>query len=124
MGHECSECRFVPDAGTLLAFVVTKEVRDRAAKKPEFVGKFTMPNWVGHSGFYVFKCPECGEVCVDYPHGYCENGCIYIRCDTCPFRIVFYPDRYREVYKREGVVAPPTVWEELRSLWKNRNKIK
>ena len=124
MAHECSECSFVPDAGTLLAFVVSREVRDRTGQKPEFVGKFTMPGWTGHSGFYVFKCPECDDVRIDYPHGYCENGCLYIYCDKCRFRIVFYPGRYRDVYKREQVVAPPTVWEILKYHWKNRKKFR
>ena len=124
MAHECSGCSFVPDAGILLSFVVEREVRDRANQKPEFVGKFTMPDWTGHSGFYVFKCPDCDEVRIDHPHGYCENGCLYIRCDRCRFRIVFYPGKYRDVYKRENVVAPPTTWETFRSLWRNRKKIR
>lgn len=124
MIHECSECSFVPDAGALLVFVVPKEIRDRANHKPEFVGKFTMPGWSGHSGFYVFKCPECDEVRIDYPHGYCENGRIYIRCDKCRFQIVFYPGKYRDVYEREGVVMPPTFWEELKHLWRKRNRKK
>ena len=124
MGHECPECRFVPDAGNLLAFLVPKEEREKANQKPVFVGKFTMPGWSGHSGFYIFRCPECEEVSIDYPHGYCENGCLYICCDICQFRIVFYPRQYREVYQREGVAAPPTFWEELKVLWRNRKKIK
>ena len=124
MGHECSGCSFVSDAETLLAFLVPREVRARASQKPEFVGKFTMSGWSGHSGFYVFRCPDCEEVRIDYPHGYCENGCLYIRCDKCRFRIVFYPGEYRDVYKRENVVAPPTTWEIFKDLWKNRKKFK
>ncbi len=119
----CKECTFVPDTGTLLAFNVPKEVRDKANQKPKFVGKFTMPNWTGHSGFYIFLCPNCDEVRVDYPHGYCENGHLYIRCDRCRFRVVLYSGEYRDIYRRENVVAPPTFWEELKIFWKNRKKV-
>lgn len=118
MGHWCSDCTFVADTGTLLT------LRDKASHKPEFVGKFTMSGWTGHSGFYLFKCPDCEDICVDYPHGYCENGCLYIRCDRCQFRIVFYPGQYKDVYKRENVIAPLTFWEELKCLWRDRKELK
>lgn len=124
MGHECSDCSFVVDATTLLLFLVPREIRERAGKKPEFVGKFTMTDWAGHSGFYIFKCSDCDIVCIDYPHGYCENGCLFLRCDKCQFRFVFYPSQYRDVYEREGVVAPLTTWETLKHFWRNRKKIK
>ena len=124
MAHECSDCMFVPDSDTLLTFFVPRELRNSAGKKPLFVGKFTMPGWAGHSGFYLFRCPYCDDVCVDYPHGYRDKGCLYIQCDRCGHEIVFTPGKYREIYKRENVVAPPTFWEELRGSWKLRKQMK
>lgn len=124
MAHECAGCAFVPDAGTLLAYVVSREQRDAAGRKPRFVGMFTMPGWVGHSGFYLFRCRQCDDLCIDYPHGYRENGCIYVRCDRCRFEVIFYPREHRDVYKRENVVPPPTAWKVLKSYWKNRKKVK
>ena len=124
MGHECSDCSFVSDSGTLLLFLVPREVRDKASKEPKFVGKFTMTDWAGHSGFYLFKCSNCDTVCVDYPHGYCENGCLFLCCDKCRFRFVFYPGKYRDVYERENVVEPLTAWETFKYFLRNRKKIK
>lgn len=121
---DCKECTFVLDTASILSLYVPREVRDKANKKPKFVGKFTMPGWSGHSGFYLFGCPECDDICVDYPHGYSENGCIYVRCNRCQFKIVFYPDRHRDIYSREGVVPPPTIWQQLSSVWNSRPTIK
>lgn len=117
---ECKECTFVPDAETLLTFHVSREVRGTASDQPEFVGKFTMPGWSGHSGFYLFRCPDCDDTCIDYPHGYTSEGCLYIRCDHCRFKIVFTPRKYKDVYRREKVVSPPTFWETLKELWRLR----
>lgn len=123
MGHECSECTFVPDADTLLTFCVSRELRNSVSHEPVFVGKFTMNGWVGHSGFYLFHCPDCEDVCVDYPHGYRENGYLYIRCGRCRYEVTFTPGRkYKEIYKREKVVAPPTFWETIRELWRLRKR--
>ncbi|OGN01906.1 MAG: hypothetical protein A3I26_02800 [Candidatus Yanofskybacteria bacterium RIFCSPLOWO2_02_FULL_43_10] len=124
MVHECSDCTFVADAGNLLTYFVPREKRDSAGNKPVFVGKFTMTDWAGHSGFYLFKCPDCGDVCVDYPHGYRDNGCLYIRCGRCRFEIILSPGKYKDIYRREQVVSPPTVLQELRGLWKARKQIK
>ncbi len=120
MGHECPDCTFVADVETLFTFIVKRELKETATNKLEFIGKFTMTGWVGHSGFYIFKCFDCGDVCVDYPHGYRDNGCLYVRCDRCRYEIVFTPDRYKDVYEREKVVSPPTLWQELKYFWKNR----
>ena len=120
MTHECSQCTFVLDTDFLIAYFVTKVQRESATKKPVFVGMFTMNNWAGHSGFYLFKCPHCDEVRIDYPHGYCDKGHLYIRCGRCDFRTVFYPGKNRDVYQREGVVPPPTFWQELRYILKLR----
>ena len=105
----CAECVFASDKKTLLIFMVDRKIRQAAGYDPIFVGKFTMPGWVGHSRFYLFKCWECNVVCVDYPHGYTSRGCIYLRCDNCLSQLVINPDKGwgEEIYAREGIVAPP-----------------
>jgi len=78
---DCGECTFIQDADTLFLFFVPRDTKEKATEEPVFVGNFTMPNRTNHSGFYVFKCKNCGEVCVDYLHGYtCEV--IYISVAT------------------------------------------
>ncbi|MEX2090540.1 MAG: hypothetical protein WD989_00175 [Candidatus Paceibacterota bacterium] len=114
----CGKCSFVQDKGTLFAFFVDRKEKAIANEKPKFVGFFTLPNWVGHSGFYLFKCPDCGNLCIDYPHGYHENGCLYVRCERCDFTTTFYPDKYGDVYERENIVAPSSVWQEIKHLLK------
>jgi len=34
------------------------------------VGKRRYPRWRGHLPFYIYKCPNCGGMHLDYPHGY------------------------------------------------------
>ena len=103
---ECRECSFVNDVETLFAFLVSREQKQQATSKPLFVGKFTMPGWSGHSGFYLFKCLECGDVNVDYPHGYCDFGCLFLSCKMCRERLVLDPRKEGTVYKAEGVPIP------------------
>ncbi len=122
MGHECSDCKFAPDSGAILTFFVPRELRDLAGNKPVFVGKFTMGGCTRPSGFYLFRCPDCGDTCIDYPHGYRSNGRLYIQCDRGRVEIILPPGKYKDVYKREKVVAPPTFWEELKSLWKLKKR--
>ena len=118
----CKECKFVADKQSLLLYFVTRELRDSATKEPKFVGKFTMPDWTGHSGFYVFRCQECESVCVDYPHGYNQHGRIYLRCNdnSCRQTLVLEPRKARDIYEREKVVAPPerkeNVEKQLREI--------
>ena len=114
---ECKECTFASNIEELLVFNVPKEMRDKANHRPEFIGKFTMPGWTGHSGFYLFKCEVCQEICVDYPHGYRGNGCLYLRCGQCGYEIVLTPRKYGDVYKRDNVVPPPTFWKMIKTLW-------
>lgn len=102
----CTECSFVSDADTLFMFNITREQKERASHNPEFVGKFTMPGWTGHSGFHLFKCQECGTVCVDYPHGYTDNGLLYLRCKDCRTNLVLRPKEERAIYVNEGVHIP------------------
>ena len=112
MGHECSECSFVADAETLFTFIVTREQKAAANKKPKFVGFFTMSEWVGHSGFYLFKCEECGNVCVDYPHGYTNFGLMYLRCSYCKTLLILEVKEERPLYERENFHIPPETLEE------------
>ena len=101
----CTECIFAQDKNTLLIYSVSRELRERANEKLQFVGKFTMPGWVGHSSFYLFRCHECGNVGVDYPHGY-RGEFLYIRCDVCRYEIILSPSRYRDIYERDQVFVP------------------
>ena len=115
----CTECVFASDKETLLIFMVDRKIRQAAGYDPIFVGKFTMPGWVGHSRFYLFKCGECNEVCVDYPHGYTGKGYIFLRCGDCLLQLVITPDTNwgEEIYSGEGIVAPPKY--ESRKIFAN-----
>jgi len=113
----CTECIFVGDPETILAFKVNRQLRQTVGYKPIFVGKFTMPGWVGHSGFYLFKCKECNEVCVDYPHGYTDYGLIYLVCCFCGEKLPLEVTEERSIYERERVYIPkPTREERIQDL--------
>jgi len=113
----CTECSFVQDKETLFIYLVSRELKDKATKKPVFVGKFTMPGWVGHSGFYVFKCIKCGIVCVDFPHGYTDFGLLFLRCDHCQERFVLELTKEKAVYEKESVHIPkPTRKERIKDF--------
>lgn len=99
----CKECAFVQTKEILLSYIVDREDKLRAAYKPRFYGKFTMIGWVGHSSFYLFKCRSCGEVAIDYPHGYRPGGYCYIRCDECRSEILL---KEKEHYQRDGMALP------------------
>lgn len=115
MAHECSECSFVQDAETIRTFLVTRDDKKMATKKPRFIGKFTMSGWTGHSGFYLFKCEECGNVCVDYPHGYTSFGLMYLRCNYCKELLTLEVKEERPLYERENFHIPPEILEERRA---------
>ena len=121
---DCKECTFVSDAEALLTYNVGREQRASANHRPLFVGMFTMPRWSGHSGFYLFKCQSCGNICVDYPQGYTGSGHIYLRCDYCQYQIVLTPREHGGIYEREKVVAPASPWRGLWALFINRKKIR
>ncbi|OGN04773.1 MAG: hypothetical protein A2831_01890 [Candidatus Yanofskybacteria bacterium RIFCSPHIGHO2_01_FULL_44_17] len=65
-----------------------------------------MAGWRGHSFFYAFKCPDCDNVSIDYPHGY-E---LYFRCAFC-LKCVSIDDK--KIYRDCGVEPPPGL---LRSM--------
>ncbi|MBI2674197.1 MAG: hypothetical protein HYX22_00455 [Candidatus Yanofskybacteria bacterium] len=109
---ECKECAFVQDGESLFTFFVSRDLKEKATEKPVFVGKFTMPNWIGHSGFYIFRCKECGEVSVDYPHGYTDHGLMYLACCYCREKLPLEAVRDRSIYEREETHVPKLKREE------------
>lgn len=124
----CKECSFVQDKETLLLYVIKREARERATAKPSFVGKFSMTGWVGHCGFYLFRCRECGKVSVDYPHGYTSDGLIsglsYLRCDGCGLK---FAQHLKEIYTNEGMETPPgflgMMFGTIKTMWKMRRTV-
>ena len=74
----CTQCSFVTDIETFLLYTVSRDLKDNFTnrRRPHFLGFYTMPGWVGHSGFYLFMCNDCCAVRVDYPHGYDDVGCL------------------------------------------------
>ncbi len=84
----CAECTFAKDQEDMLDNLVSKKQKDKADQgRVVSVGKFTMPGWSGHLSFYLFRCPSCQEMVVNYPHGMgkyvnclkCREGCIDLR---------------------------------------------
>jgi len=94
----CKECIFVSDKQNIFVFNIDRQLKQTAGYDPVFVGKFTMPRWVGHSGFYLFKCKRCHQVCVDYVHGNNPR----IGCSFCEFGHYLNPIDHAEILKREG----------------------
>src|SRR3989344_3536441 len=110
---ECKECAFVQDVQTLLTFMVPREKKEQVGSRPEFVGKFTMLNWTGHSSFYLFRCGGCDTVVVDYPHGYRGNF-MYLRCDKCRGETIL---KSKEIYERDKLFVP-VVLRPRKEHWK------
>lgn len=102
----CTVCEYVKDVDTLLTWNISRETKAEATEEPKFVGFYTMTDWTGHSGFYVFRCKNCHETRVDYPHGYTSAGCLYLKCDSCRQNLVLHPRKNADIYEREKVVAP------------------
>ena len=121
MAHECPDCTFVANEGSIFTGWVSKKI----GKNPELVGCFTMPNWVGHSNFYIFSCSLCGNNSVDYPHGYTSdgirNGLLYLFCQNCN---AIKPLYGKDVYRASGMPAPPSFWEVLKQTLAMRKKLK
>ena len=101
----CKECEFVRNIEILLVYVISRDMREKARAEPKFVGKFTMPDWTGHSSFYLFKCKGCKAVVIDYLHGY-RDGYLYLFCGCCHREIILKPRKYRKVYERDNVYIP------------------
>lgn len=47
------------------------------------IGRFTLPDWSGHSMWYAFLCPSCGEIKKDYVHGHRP----YLSCKSCRVKV-------------------------------------
>ena len=84
----CTKCTFAKDREYMLDNLISKKLKNKANEgKIVSVGKFTMPGWSGHLNFYLFRCPSCQEMVVNYPHGKgihvsclkCREGCVDIR---------------------------------------------
>lgn len=101
----CTECTFVQDQATLFTLFVSRELKETVGNDPVFVGKFTMPGWVGHSGFYLFKCKGCESVVVDYPHGY-HGSYWYLRCKDCRHSLDMSSSKFRHIYQENNGFIP------------------
>lgn len=81
-----------------------------------------MLGWVGHSGFYLFRCKNCESASVDYPHGYTDFGLIYLRCDKCEQNLSLEISEEKGIYEREGVYIPPSTLEERKKEFREVSK--
>ncbi len=116
MGHECDGCTFVASRE---AIYVDPEVVRNTTVKPSFVGFFTLPGWTGHLSFYVFKCPDCEMVSLDYPHGYTDFGLLYLKCNVCNRVLPLEVPQNEEIYRKEEMPLPlPTLRERKREIKK------
>jgi len=43
------------------------------------VGRYSRPNWSGTLEFFLFRCPNCKRLNIDYRHGFDE----YLSCSRC-----------------------------------------
>ena len=53
--------------------------------RPVKLGYFTKEGWSGGLPFYLFKCPTCLNVSVDYKHGHRP----YLSCVSCRTSVTF-----------------------------------
>ncbi len=117
--HQCAECSFVESKDQILTYNVSKENKKRANLKPMFVGFFTMEGYAGHCAFYIFRCQQCGCLSLDYPHGFTEGGCLYLKCYDCQYRLVLYAKkRYGQIYEREGMPKPLSFWGTIKNIYR------
>ena len=113
--HECPHCSFVSDRDDILLYRVNDELREMVDIHPQPIGCFTMPDWEGHSMFYLFRCAECHNVAIDYGHGYTNGPFHYLTCSHCRGRLVLDKPEHRYVYEQEGIECP--IAEEPRMAW-------
>lgn len=122
MVHRCDDCTFVANSESIFAGWTHKT---ESSEKPRRLGCFTLPNWNGHSDFYLFKCSACGVACVDYPHGYTSDGVrdglLYFSCHSCEAIKPLYD---KEIYKSSGLPSLPTFWDVLKEAWAMRKMLK
>lgn len=107
-------------AVVILIFVRSRLRPYSSSFKIEFCGMYTFPGWSGHTGVYLFRCDDCGEVRVDSPHGYTESGLFFLRCSKCKKTFPLEPRDSREIYVRENAHIPK---ETLKERQKELNDI-
>jgi len=121
MAHECPECVFVANREGI--FLCWKR-KVKAERQPKLLGCFTMPDWSGHSEFYLFRCLACGAGSVDYPHGYANDGTrdglLYLSCQNCGSTRPLYK---KETYEALGAPAPPDFWGVIRQIRAMRKRV-
>jgi len=41
------------------------------------LGKYSKPGWSGELDFFIFRCSRCGNLDIDYPHGFKSELCCH-----------------------------------------------
>jgi ribosomal protein S27E len=125
-GHDvqaCGKCQFVghqdfivvtPQQRAEAGMTIGKALRARIGLyDPEdaivFLGRYSLPRWVGHSAFWLFTCPGCLEQSVDYLHGHR----LYLKCSSCGLLMHVYSARF---YEESGLPQPPSPAQEAAHL--------
>ncbi len=125
----CGQCTFVANGDSI---VVTKEQQEQAQRPGENLsvsertlklceryivelGLFTLPDWPGHSMWYVFQCPDCDALVRDYTHGHR----LYIKCCMCEFHWNLQGKRF---FQQAGLPELPTWLQQFKELWKLRKR--
>ena len=74
------EAELIKDAKYLLASCTAEQYKQlETTGRPIKLGYFTKEGWSGGLPFYLFKCPSCKTVSVDYKHGHHP----YLFCVKC-----------------------------------------
>ena len=130
MAHQCQNCTFVANLSSIRGKVLSDEkLLKRLGKKPVFVGTFTSTDWAGHSNFYALKCPECGELVVDYAHGYTGGGYLYFMCKDCSNPTIPEINRTnitideQSIYDSAGLDKPGSLFREIWESIKLKRKL-
>ena len=106
VSHECSECTFVSSVENVY---LGPDIRRKITREPTYLGAYVWPGCSWHLHCYAMLCDGCGDVVVDYPHGYLRGGRLYFSCYGCPeaerlgrtFKTI--PVEDKKVYEREKI---------------------
>ena len=80
------EAMFTKDEKYLLASCTAEQFQQlETTGRPVKLGYFTKEGWSGGLPFYLFKCPTCQTVSVDYKHGHRP----YLFCNSCRTSVTF-----------------------------------
>ncbi|PJE50342.1 MAG: hypothetical protein COV29_04150 [Candidatus Yanofskybacteria bacterium CG10_big_fil_rev_8_21_14_0_10_36_16] len=132
MNHICDDCHLCIDKDDIAYNYISDEALEQACfsqfgkflakfsnrficSKIVKIGLFSLPNWKGHAPFYVFDCLFCGNVNIDYAHGYTSEGLLYLSCNKCDSRVVLTIHKF---YKENDCVPPPSFLESIKILFK------